>query len=49
LLYALFKITITGNGVGCEIVGKSNDVVEEGKFSKFVISNALEIIAYKVA
>ena len=49
-LLALLKIKITGNGLNCEIEGRSSDRAgaDPGSFVKFVIANVLEIIALKI-
>lgn len=52
-LIALIKITISANGQGCEIIGRSNDNeaglgnvdTSKGKFVQHVMSNILEMIA----
>ena len=45
--FALIKLSLTPNGQGCEIIGKSSDVVSDQSafFVKYVLNTILEIIA----
>ena len=43
--HALLKIMVTGNGLNCEITGRSNE--SEGKFIRLIVINVLELIANK--
>ena len=54
-LIGLVKVTISANGQGCEIVGRSNDNEaliagdpQKGKFIQHIINNILELISLQV-
>lgn len=49
-LYALVKIVMTVDGIGCEIAARSagETLDQAGKFGKQIISNVLELIALPI-